>query len=119
MRHLACTFLAVVMISLASVAQNKTAKKPTAAAKNTAGYNIPITITPFKNTWVYLGCYFGKYKNLADSAWLNEKGQGVFKGKDKLPQGIYFTVSAQKYLLFEFLMDKAQHFSMKADTSNL
>ncbi|MEJ7677231.1 MAG: DUF4369 domain-containing protein [Segetibacter sp.] len=80
---------------------------------------MPVTITPYKNTWVYLGCYFGKYKNLADSAWLNEKGQGVFKGKEKLPQGIYFAVSPKKYLLFEFLMDKNQNFSIKADTTKL
>jgi thiol-disulfide isomerase/thioredoxin len=43
----------------------------------------------------------------------------VFKGKEKLPRGIYFAVSPQKYLLFEFLMDKDQHFSIKADTANL
>jgi thiol-disulfide isomerase/thioredoxin len=121
MRHFVFTFLAVITLGFASMAQNKAAKKPVAAAaQNTiAGYNIPITITPFKNTWIYLGCYFGKYKNLSDSAWVNEKSQGVFKGKQKLPQGIYFAVSPQKYLLFEFLMDKDQHFSIKADTTKL
>lgn len=119
MRQFVCTLLAVMMISLASVAQSKAVKKPGAAVKSPTGYNIPITITPFKNTWIYLGCYFGKYKNLSDSAWVNEKSQGVFKGKEKLPQGIYFAVSPQKYLLFEFLMDKNQNFSIKADTTKL
>ncbi len=118
MRQFICTLLAIIMISLVSAAQNKPAVKP-AAAKSTAGYNIPVTITPFKNTWIYLGCYFGKYKNLSDSAWLNEKSQGVFKGKQKLPEGIYFAVSPQKFLLFEFLMDKNQNFSIKADTAKL
>jgi hypothetical protein len=66
-----------------------------------------------------LGCYFGKYKNLADSAFLDANGRGVFKGKEKLPPGIYFAVSPQKYLLFEFLMDKGQNFSIKADTTKL
>ena len=70
-----------MVISQASTAQTKIVKKPDAAEKSAAGYEIPVTITPFKNTWVYLGCYFGKFKNLADSAWLNEKSQGVFKGK--------------------------------------
>jgi hypothetical protein len=108
-----------MVISQASTAQNEIAKKPGVAEKNAAGYNISVTITPFKNTWVYLGCYFGKFKNLADSAWLNEKSQGVFKGKEKLPQGIYFAVSPRKYLLFEFLMDKNQSFSIRADTTKL
>ena len=112
--------LAVMTISLASVAQNKVVRKTVSVpVKAVTGYNIPITLTPFKNTWVYLGCYFGKYKNLADSAWLDAAGHGFFKGKEKLPQGIYFTVSPQKYLLFEFLMDKSQSFSIKADTAKL
>ncbi|MDQ6815425.1 MAG: hypothetical protein M3040_16955, partial [Bacteroidota bacterium] len=71
MRRYALTSLAVIIITLAATAQSKAVKKPTAevprsastAAKTNGGYNIPITLTPFKNTWVYLGCYFGKYKN--------------------------------------------------------
>ncbi len=66
-----------------------------------------------------MGCYYGKYKNLVDSAWLNASSQGVFKGKEKLGQGIYFIVSEKKFLLFEILMDKEQNFSIKADTTNL
>jgi hypothetical protein len=65
------------------------------------------------------GMLFWEYKNLADSAFLDANGRGVFKGKEKLPPGIYFAVSPQKYLLFEFLMDKGQNFSIKADTTKL
>ncbi len=121
MRRFAFTSLAMILLCLASAAQTKKVKKTTASAAKTtfSGYNIPVTIKPFKNKWIYLGCYFGKYKNLADSAWLNEKSEGVFKGKEKLPRGIYFAVSPQKFLLFEFLMDKEQNFSIKADTTNL
>ena len=104
-------------ISLASFAQKEA--KAHQESNNSHGYNIPITLTPFKNTWVYLGCYFGKYKNLADSTFLNEKGQGVFKGEKKLPRGIYFAVSPSKFLLFEFIVDKEQHFTLKADTTKL
>ncbi|HSU49096.1 MAG TPA: hypothetical protein VLJ41_00815, partial [Segetibacter sp.] len=100
MRRNLLTSVVILLMTLPATAQNKTLKKtPAPVAKTTTGYNIPITLTPFKNTWVYLGCYFGKYKNLSDSAWLNEKSQGVFKGKGKLPKGIYFAVSPQKYLL--------------------
>ena len=102
-----------LLISCASFAQT------TSASKSGSGYNIPITLTPYKNTWVYMGCYFGKYKNMADSAWLNEKGQGAFKGNKKLPKGIYFIVSPSRYLLFEFLVDDGQHFTIKADTTAL
>lgn len=120
MRRFVLASLAILAM-LGTNAQNKAVKKVVAPGqKSTAsGYNIPITLAPYKNTWVYLGCYFGKYKNLADSAWLNDKSQGVFKGKEKLPRGIYFAVSPQKYLLFEFLMDKDQNFSIKADTTHL
>ncbi|MDB5192687.1 MAG: thiol:disulfide interchange protein TlpA [Segetibacter sp.] len=97
-------------------AKKEVVAKPASAA---AGYNIPIKISPYKNQWIYLGCYFGKYKNLADSAWVNEKSEGVFKGTTKLPQGIYFAVSPSRVLLFEFLMDKEQRFSIKADTADL
>lgn len=104
-------------ISLFSIAQKETKAHQEHAVSS--GYNIPIKLTPYKNTWIYLGCYYGKYKNLADSTFLNEKGEGVFKGNKKLPRGIYFTVSPNKYLLFEFIMDKDQHFSLKADTTKL
>jgi thiol-disulfide isomerase/thioredoxin len=109
-----------LLCTIASTAQTKSSQKPKPAAmKPGQGHNIPITLTPYKNTWVYLGCHYGKYKNMADSAWLNEKSQGVFKGTNILPQGIYFVVSPSKYLLFEFLMDKKQTFAIKADTNNL
>ncbi|MBA4139397.1 MAG: redoxin domain-containing protein [Segetibacter sp.] len=119
MRRFVFTLCSIMMV-IASVGQTKSVQKTSPSPQKTAtGYNIPIALTPLKNTWVYLGCYFGKYKNLADSAWLNENSQGVFKGKEKLPQGIYFAVSPNKVLLFEFLMDKQQNFSIKADTANL
>jgi thiol-disulfide isomerase/thioredoxin len=112
-----------VFITLASIAQKKPQQKPAATtskpAAATTGHSIPITLTPYKNTWVYLGSHYGKYKNMADSAWLNDKSQGTFKGSKKLPEGIYFVVSPAKYLLFEFLMDKDQNFSIKADTTDL
>ncbi len=109
----------VAITCLTSVAQTKKLTATSTTKDNPEGYSIPITLSPYKNTWIYLGNYFGKYKNLSDSAWVNEKSEGVFKGEKKLPQGIYFVVSPAKYLLFEFLMDKEQHFSLAADTTNL
>jgi len=83
------------------------------------GYQISLTLKPYKNQYVYLGYYYGKVKALADSALLNTNSSSAFKGKQKLPGGIYFLVSPRKEILFEMLLDKEQHFSMTADTANL
>ncbi len=125
MRRLLATLFIAFSFTVTTFAQSKTIKKATPATSkpttvnSNAGYNIPVTLTPLKNTWVFLGCHFGKYKNLVDSAWINAQSQGVFKGKTKLPRGIYLMVSPNKVLMFEFLMDKGQHFTLKADTSHL
>lgn len=110
------TFL---LFSQFTIAQNtnKTNNKNSTTEQNE--YEIPITITPYKNTWIYLGSYFGKGKSISDSAWLNENSKGVFKGKNKLTGGIYFIVSpAKNFIEFELLMDEKQHFSITADTAH-
>ncbi len=81
------------------------------------GRLIPITLSPLKNTTIYLGSYFGKGMALVDSAKLNEEGKGFFKGDTKLTTGIYFLVSPNYTIQFEFLMDGLQHFSIVADTA--
>lgn len=83
------------------------------------GYNIKITLKPYKNSTIYLGYHYGKLKALADSVVLDETSTGVFKGKQPLHGGIYFIVSPKKEILFEVLIDKQQNFSIEADTTNL
>ena len=85
--------------------------------QNSVGRNISITLTPFKNCWVYLGSYYGKGKTLTDSAWLDGNSKGSFKANTKLTGGIYFVVSPQYTIQFELLMDDAQNFSIIADSS--
>ncbi|HEX6427636.1 MAG TPA: thioredoxin-like domain-containing protein [Niastella sp.] len=84
-----------------------------------SGYNIPITLKPYKNAYIYLGYYYGKVKALADSTLLDGNGKGVFAGKEPLPGGIYFVVSPRKEILFELLIDKQQQFSVTADSATL
>ena len=84
-----------------------------------SGYNIRIRLTPYKNSRVYLGYYYGKIKALADSAMLDANSSGAFKGKEKLPGGIYFIVSPKKEILFEILLDKVQTFSIVADSNGI
>ena len=55
-------------------------------------------------------------KALADSAMLDVNSSGTFKGREKLPGGIYFIVSPKKEILFELLIDKIQNFSIVADS---
>ncbi|AXY76954.1 DUF5106 domain-containing protein [Paraflavitalea soli] len=88
-------------------------------AQAQTGYNIDITLKPYKNTYIYLGYHYGKMKALADSALLDENSHGVFKGKQLLAGGIYFVVSPRKEILFELLLDKQQNFSIKADSVGL
>jgi hypothetical protein len=84
-----------------------------------AGYEISIQLKPYKNSQIYLGYHYGKVKALADSAMLDGNSTGKFKGKEKLPGGIYFIVSPNRQILFELLIDKDQQFSIVADSTRL
>ena len=83
------------------------------------GYDIKLSVKPYKNQWLYLAYYYGGIKGLADSAWLDANSSGAFKGKKPLPQGIYIVASPSKTILFEMLMGKKQQFSVTADTAKL
>lgn len=83
------------------------------------GYEIKLTLKPFKNQWVYLGHYYGKQLPIVDSAMLNDKSEAVFKGSKKLGGGIYLIGYPDRAHNFEILIDKNQRFSILADTANL
>ncbi len=83
------------------------------------GYEIKITLKPFKNQFVYLGHYFGKQYPIIDSVKLNAKSEATFKGTKKLPGGIYLIGYPGKTGFFEILVDKQQRFSVIADTATL
>lgn len=85
----------------------------------TSGYEIHVTVKPFKNQYVYLGYYSGKQLPIIDSAKLNDKSEGVFKGSKKLGGGIYLIGYPGKNGYFELLIDKQQNFSLVADTGSL
>jgi thiol-disulfide isomerase/thioredoxin len=83
------------------------------------GYRIKVTFKPFKNQYIYLGHYFGKTYPIIDSVKLNEKSEAVFSGPQKLNGGIYLIGYPDRTGFFEILVDKAQHFEIKADTAEL
>lgn len=83
------------------------------------GYEIKVTLRPFTNQYIYLGHYSGKQFPVVDSVKLNAQSQGVFKGTKPLGGGIYIIAYPTKDRFIELLIDKQQHFSLIADTSNL
>ena len=52
------------------------------------GYEIKVTLKPFRNQYIYLGHYYGHQLPIIDSALLNSKSEAVFRGKEKLGGGI-------------------------------
>jgi hypothetical protein len=83
------------------------------------GYEIKVTLKPFKKQYVYLGHYFGKSYPIIDSALLDDNSTAVFKGANTLNGGIYLVGYPNKTGFFEILIDKNQRFSVVADTTNL
>lgn len=77
---------------------------------------ISVLIKPLAKQKIYLGSYYGKYQTLVDSIFLTEQGSGIFKSTVKYTPGVYFLVSKERSLLFEFLMDDQQNFSIQADS---
>lgn len=98
-------FFSLLLVSSAAFAQE--------------GYEIKISLKPFKNQYIYLGHYFGKTYPIIDSVKLNDKGEAVFKGAKKLNGGIYLIGYPNKSGFFEILVDKAQHFNIYADTATI
>ena len=109
-----CLFLS---FSFAQVTKPKPAAASKTAGEAASPVNISLTLKPYKQTWVYIGSYYGKGKALVDSVFLDDESKGIFKPAKKYTQGIYFVVSPKYAILFEFLMDEKQHFSITADTT--
>ena len=109
-------FSALLLLPLALMAQTK---KPASPNNANPGRAIQISLKPYQNTKIYIGANYGNNKVLADSCMLNDKSEGVFQSKEKLTPGIYFIVSPKMSILFDFLIDEKQHFSITADTLNL
>src|SRR5215207_10002875 len=89
------------------------------AQKAEPGYEIKVTLKPFRNQYIYLGHYYGKQLPIIDSVKIDANSQAVFKGPKKLGGGIYLIGFPDRSNRFEFLIGKEQKFSIQADTLNL
>lgn len=83
------------------------------------GHQITLQAPQYKKGIAYLTYYMGSNLNVADSATVSKTGTAIFKGKQKLPGGIYVIVFPGKNLRTEFLIDKEQKILVKADTTDL
>jgi hypothetical protein len=83
------------------------------------GCNIKIVAKGLKpGGMCMLASYYGDKQYIKDSAAINEKGEVIFKGTEKWPQGIYLFVPPSKQHYFEFVMDGPQNFTIETDTSD-
>ena len=81
------------------------------------GYEIKVQINGLKNSQLYLGFHYGNKQFIKDTIQLDENGQGTFKGKESLQQGIYLVITPKKKY-FEILAGEDQHFSLKTNVNN-
>lgn len=81
-------------------------------------YEIKVKITPFKDTTVILGHHFAGAMYPDDTIYLDSKSEGVFKGNEPLPQGMYLVFLPNKNY-FDLMIGENQKFSLTVDSSDL
>jgi thiol-disulfide isomerase/thioredoxin len=81
------------------------------------GYEINITIMDLQDSTVFLAYHLGDKQYIKDTAKLDRSGNGIFRGQQTLPQGIYMIVlPGRKY--FEILISDNQRFSLNCTFSD-
>ena len=86
---------------------------------NGQGHTVTLQTPNYDSGIAYLTYYYGKSMNIEDSAVVNNKGIAIFHENENLLPGIYSIVFPGKNKLFDFLIDKEQIITIKADTSDL
>src|SRR6185503_3690432 len=80
-------------------------------------YQIKVKINNLKNDTLFLAYHFGDKQYMKDTITLDDKGMGVFSGKETLPGGFYLIVYPKRSY-FEFIVtDAEQNFSIENDTT--
>lgn len=87
-------------------------------AINPDGYSIKFVVKGLKvGSTCVLANYYGDKQYIKDSAKVNDKGEVIFKGDEKYPQGVYLFVPPNKKY-FDFIMDETQNFTIETDTAD-
>ena len=84
-----------------------------------AQYRVTLQSPNYTSGLAFLTYYYGKNMNIQDSAAVNSKGVAIFKGNEKLRPGIYSIVFPGKNKVLDFLVDKEQEITVRADTADL
>jgi len=71
-----------------------------------SGYDIIINLKNCKDTTAYLTFYQFDKTYIKDTCTAIKNGKILFKGKEKLPTGMYSLVGQQKSILFDFFIDE-------------
>jgi len=79
------------------------------------GYEITVKINHSAGDTVILGHHFNERLIPDDTVVLDNKCMGVFKGKEKLPGGMYF-IFLKSRTYFDILIDGNQKFTIENDT---
>lgn len=82
------------------------------------GYTIKIKVKGIKDSRLLLANYYADKQYLRDSAVLDAKGYYVFKGKEKLEQGLYTVAGESKVKYFDIVVDDVQNMTLETDTSD-
>lgn len=82
------------------------------------GYEIKVKINNLPEATLILGHHFATNLLPDDTIKLDKKGEGTFKGKDKLKEGMYFLYFPSRVIL-DFLVGKDQEFTIQTDTTDL
>jgi thiol-disulfide isomerase/thioredoxin len=79
------------------------------------GYEIKVRINGIQDTVVILGHYLNKSMYPDDTARIDKKGNGFFKGNKQLPGGMYL-IYLPNTRFFEIIMGEDQEFALEIDT---
>ncbi len=82
------------------------------------GYEIKVKVSNLPEASIILGHHFATNLLPDDTIKLDKKGEGVFKGKDKLKEGMYFLYFPSRVIL-DFLVGSDQIFTIQTDTTDL
>lgn len=88
-----------------------------AEAPQDKNYEISLTIPNAGTDTIFLAYYLGSKQFLKDTAF-NQNGTYTFKGDSALPGGLYLAVIPPNNRFFDFVINRDQHFSISADTSD-
>ncbi|MBN1339980.1 MAG: DUF5106 domain-containing protein [Bacteroidales bacterium] len=84
-----------------------------------AGYSLGFEISGLPDSVCYLVNYYGDKTYISDTAVVQDGGKLFFAGDSALAGGIYILAGQNNNRLLEFIADKDQHFTIKAEFNDL